>query len=167
MANERTCPQWLELSWRRKLTPAERAELGAWLAAHPEAQADWEAEAALTEALARLPDVAVPSNFTTLVLDAAGRETAAAWPRRRLQWLAWPRRLPWLPKLAFAVVILGGSVLSYHQVLAFQRAQLARSLVTISDVATLPSPLILTNFEAIQVMNRTPPADLELLELLR
>jgi hypothetical protein len=68
--------------------------------------------------------------------------------------------------MAFAVVILGGSLVSYHQVLAYQRGQLARSLMAISDVATLPSPLILTNFDAIRVLDRTPPADLELLELL-
>jgi len=162
MTNDRTCQHWRELSWRRKLTPAERADLRAWLAAHPEAQADWETEAALSEALERLPDVAVPSNFTALVLQAA-----AASPRHRLPWLVWRRRLRWLPKLAFAVVILGGSVVSYHQVLAFQRAQLAKSLVAISDVTTLPSPLVLTNFEAIQIMDRTPPADLQLLQLLK
>jgi hypothetical protein len=84
-----------------------------------------------------------------------------------LPWLAWRRRLPWLPKLAFAVVIVGGSVVSYHQVMALQRAQLAKSLVAISDVTTLPSPLVLTNFDAIQIMDRTPPADLELLQLLK
>ena len=48
----------------------------AHLAAHPEAQADWEAEAGLNDALGRLPDVAVSSNFTARVLQAVEREIA-------------------------------------------------------------------------------------------
>ncbi len=167
MTNERTNERWRELSWRRKLTPAQQAELRAWLAEHPQARADWQAEAALNQALGQLPDAAVPSNFTALVLEAVGRETAAASRQPRLSWLAWRRRLRWLPKMAFLAVLLGASLLSYHQVLAFQRAQLARSVVAISDVASLPSPQILTNFEAIQVLDRTPPADIELLQLLK
>jgi len=102
-------------------------------------------------------------------MQAVGRETAAASRRPRspwLAWLGWRPRLPWLPKIAFVPIVLGASLLSYHQVLAIQRAQLARSLVAISDVASLPSPQILTNFEAIQVLDRTPPADIELLERL-
>ena len=167
MADERTYERWRELSWRRKPTPAQQAELRAWLAEHPQALADWQAEAALNQALDQLPDAAVPSNFTALVLQAVGRETAPAPRPPRFPWLVWRRRLPWLPKMGFLVVLLSASVLSYHQVLAFQRAQLARSVVAISDVASLPSPLILTNFEAIQVLERTPPADIELLQLLK
>jgi len=155
------------LSWRRDLTPAEQAQLRVWLAGHPEALADWQAEAALNRALDQLPEAAVPSNFTALVLEAVGRETGAVWRRGRVPWLAWPGRLPWWPKAAFVAIVLSGSVLSYHQVLAFQRAQLARSVVAISDVASLPSPQILANFDAIQVLDRTPPADIELLQLLK
>jgi anti-sigma factor RsiW len=167
MKNEQPSERWLELSWRRKLTPAQEAELRAWLAEHPQALADWQAEVALNRALDQLPDAAVPGNFTALVLQALERETAPAPHAPRLPWLAWRPRLPWLPKMGFAAILLSASVLSYHQVLAFQRAQLARSVVAISDVASLPSPQILTNFEAIQVLERTPPADIELLQLLK
>ena len=167
MTNEQTNERWRELSWRRKLTPAQAAELRAWLAEHPQARADWQAEAALNQALDQLPDAPVPGNFTALVLQAVGRESAAAPRPARLPWLAWRPRLPWLPKMGFVAILLSASVLSYYQVLAFQRAQLARSVVAISDVASLPSPQILTNFEAIQVLERTPPADIELLQLLK
>jgi hypothetical protein len=165
MTTERTGERWRELSWRRKLTPAQQAELRAWLAEHPQALADWQAEAALTQALDQLPDAAVPGNFTALVLQTVGPESAAPRPPR-LPWLVWRPRLPWFPKMGFVAVLLSASVLSYYQVLAFQRAQLARSVVAISDVASLPSPQILTNFEAIQVLERTPQADIELLQLL-
>lgn len=168
MTDDRTDNQWRELSWRRKLTPAQRAELQGWLAAHPEAESEWAAEAALNGALGRLRDVPVPSNFTTRVLEVAQQETAAGWrsrPDRR--WLAWPPRLSWLPKMAFAGIVVGASLFSYHGVLAYQRAQMAKSVATISDISSLPSPQILTNFEAIQALGRTPTADLELLQWLK
>ena len=41
MINDPTYTRLRELSWQRKLTPAEAAELRAWLEAHPEARADW------------------------------------------------------------------------------------------------------------------------------
>jgi hypothetical protein len=168
MKDKRTHKHWRELSWRRGLTPAEEAQLRAWLAEHPEAQVDWQAEAALNRALDQLPEPPVPSNFTALVMQAIAREPAAAVSRReRLPWLAWRSRLRWLPKAAFLGIFVAAMLLSHHQVAAFQRAQLARSLVAISDVASLPSPQILTNFEAIQVLDRTPPADVELLQLLK
>jgi anti-sigma factor RsiW len=167
MANDRTGEHWRELSWRRDLTPAEQAELRAWLSGHPEALAEWQAEAALNRALDQLPDAAVPSNFTARVLEAAAREPGVVSRRGPLRWLAWRGRLHWLPKAAFVAIFIGASLLSHHQVQAFQRAQLARSVVAIADVTSLPSPQILTNFEAIQVLDRTPPADIELLQLLK
>ena len=63
----------------------------AWLAAHPEAQADWEAEAGLSEALGQLPDAPVPSNFTARVLQSVERESAAERRRRSRKWQLWPQ----------------------------------------------------------------------------
>ena len=120
MTNEQTNERWRELSWRQRPTPAQQAELRAWLAEHPEALADWQAEAALNQALDQLPDAPVPGNFTALVLQALERETAAAASRPRFSWLAWRPRLRWLPKMAVVAIFLGVSLLSYHQVLAIQ-----------------------------------------------
>ena len=114
MTNDPIYNRLRELSWRRKLTAAEAAELQAWLAAHPEARADWEAEAGLNEALGRLPDAPVPSNFTARVLQAVERE-AAAELRRRRTWQVW-LRWRWLPKAAVAAVVLGAGLVSYQQV---------------------------------------------------
>ncbi len=58
--------------WRRKLTDAERAEL----CVQPEVAAELEMESRLSEVLAKRPDIAVPSNFTSRVLQAVEREEA-------------------------------------------------------------------------------------------
>jgi anti-sigma factor RsiW len=158
--------QWRELSWRRDLTPAERERLRAWLRAHPEARPDWELEAGLTEALRRLPDVAVPTNFTSLVLRAVERETGAE-RHHGIAWFVWSRRPRWLPRIGFAAILVGAGLISYrHEVLAVQRAAMAQSVATVSGVASLPSPKILKDFEAIRALDQTPP-DVELLRLLK
>ena len=156
-----------ELGWRGKLTAADEAELRAWLAAHSEAQSEWQTEARLSEALNRLPDVPVPTNFTARVLQAVELETAAAQRARSLRapkW-HWPRR--WLSRAALAVVILGAGLFSVHEVRSARRAELAQSVTAVSEVSSLPSPEILKDFEAIRALNRTPPADEELLALLQ
>src|SRR5881227_162817 len=86
----------LELSWRRKLSSSEEAELRSWLAKHPDSQADWEAETALNAGLSQLPDVPIPGNFTARVLQTVEGERTS----RRPKLLIW--RL--LPRLGFAAL---------------------------------------------------------------
>ncbi len=166
MTNDPIYNHLRELSWQRKLTEAEEARLRAWLAAHPDAQADWEAEAGLNAALDRLPDVPVPSNFTARVVQAAEREAAAHERRPGWNWGGWPR-LRWLPKAAFAAVILGAGLVSYHQFQAARFAAYAHSVAAVSDVSSLPSPEILRDFDTIRALNPTPPPDEQLLALLQ
>jgi anti-sigma factor RsiW len=151
-----------ELSWRRRLTGPEEAELRTWLSANPEAQADWEAEAGLNESLSRLPDVPVPGNFTARVLQAVEREAAAELRGREGKWLIWPWRR-WLPRVAFALVVVGAGFVSYQKVDAANRRKLAESVAVVSSWSSLPSPDILKDFDAIQALNATPPPDEELL----
>src|SRR5262245_19120401 len=66
--NDELYNELLEASWRRKLTAEEEAQLRAWLVAHPEAQADWDEEALLTQQLERLPNAPLASNFTAQVM---------------------------------------------------------------------------------------------------
>ena len=153
-----------ELSWRRKLTSAEEAELRAWLEAHPEDRADWEVEAGLDTALARLPDAPLASNFTVRVLQAVERE-ATAQPRPSGWWTG--LRLHWLPKAAFAATVVGAGLVSYHLIQDAERKRLAESVATVSDVSSLPSPEILQDFDAIRVSNPTPPPDEQLLAVLK
>ena len=157
-----------ELSWRRKLTEAEEAELRVWLATHPDAQTDWEAEAVLAEALGRLPDAPVASNFTARVIQAVEREEAAD-ARREKGWSAWAQIHRWLPKAAIASLLVGAvGFFSYHrhQLKMVHREELLNSVEKISEVSSLPSPEILKDFEAIRALKRTGP-DEELLALLQ
>jgi anti-sigma factor RsiW len=160
--------KWLEASWRGKLSPTEEAELRAWLAAHPLAQADWEAETTLTDALGGLPQAPLPSNFTARVLDTVERET---WPRpqpsRWREWAPWHWR--WLPRAAFFAIVAAGGVLAFHHLRDAQQEkfQYARSVVALSRVESLPGPAILENFDAIRALDQTPGPDQELLKLLQ
>lgn len=164
MQDENLYKDLRELSWKRKLSPAEETRLRAWLEAHPEAQADWEAEAGLNDALTRLAEPQVPSNFTARVLaevkaDAARQERESG---RRQTWRLWS----WLPKAALASLVLVAGLLGlqYHQRAQLEkRVEYARSIATISDVPSLPSPAILQDFDAIHAMEQ-PVADEELLK---
>ncbi len=155
-----------EQSWKRKLTPAEEAELRAWLAAHPDSQADWASENALNDVLERLPDVPVSSNFTARVLKAVELETAAT--NRKAARPSRPFWMRWLPRLAVASVVLGASIVSWQEIKAVQRAKMVHSVQVVSKVSMLPSPAILEDFDAIQRLTPEPAAaDEQLLSLLQ
>ena len=167
MTNDPTYDRLRELSWRRKLAAGEAAELRAWLASHPEALTDWEAEAGLNDVLGQLPDAPVPSNFTARVLQSIERESAAQSRPQTRQWHFWTRGR-WLPKVAVAAVVLGTGLFSYEQAArAARRAEYAKSVTAVSDVASLPGPDVLKDFDAIRVSNPTPVADEELLAALK
>ena len=168
MNNDAHYNQLRETSWRRKLTEAERAALRAHLAAHPETQADWEAEAGLNETLSRLKDAPVSSNFTARVLQSVEREAAARARRPLAGWGWWWRGLSWAPKAATVVFVVGLSLLAYHRQRVATRVELAKSLIAVTDVRSLPTnPQILQDFEAIRRLTQTPPADEELIALLQ
>lgn len=150
-----------ELSWRRKLTDAEERELRALLATDTAARSDWEAEAELNDVLLRLPDAPVASNFTARVLRAVERETDTT---RTRGWSLW-RYLPrWVPKAALAGCALLLGVFGYQR---HQKMETARSVARISEVASLPEPELLRDFDAIRQLGQTPAPDEELLALLK
>ena len=164
MSNHAVYERIREQGWRRPLSPAEKAELSAWLDAHPEAQADWEAEAGLNQALERLPQAPVPSNFTTRVMQAVERETGRRNQAPR-SWIGVWRR--WMPRAALAVLLVGVALLSHQRIEHARRVEMAQSLATVADISSLPSPLILKDFDAILALDHAPVADEELLTLLQ
>ena len=166
MTNDPIHDRLRELSWRRQLTGAEEAQLRAWLAAHPEAQADWEAEAGLNAALGRLPDVPVPSNFTTRVVQAAEREAAAGLRQPGWKWGGWPR-LRWLPRVALTATVVSAVLVSCLVVQDVQRKNLVESVAVVSMVSSLPGPDILKDFDAIRASDPIPTADEKLLTALQ
>jgi anti-sigma factor RsiW len=158
---------WRETGWRRRLTPAEEERFAEWLAEHPDAQSECAAEANLNELLNALPNVPVPSNFTARVVQAAQCQSTAP-TKEKLSFpdeaLAWCMR--WLPKTALAAVLLAAGLTSYLHIQATRRAEWAKSLTTLAQPA-MPSPEVLKDFDAIAALSSTPPADEELLKVMR
>jgi len=155
----------LEVSWQRPLTPEEEAELQAYLAAHPHAQAEWEEETLLTQQLRQLPTAPLSSNFTALVLQAVRAEAGKPrWTATTFEWLAWVRRF--LPRAASIGLALLLVITAVHQYRAAGRAQLAKSVAALSPVTPL-NPEILQDFDAIVQLSQAPTvADEDLLGAL-
>lgn len=158
-----------ELGWRK--LPAEReAELRAWLAAHPQAQADWELESALTEALERLADVPVANNFTARVVEELRRDNGRRERERKdaARPAFWPWRARWLARAAVAAVVLSAGLLGVAHIREQHRVEeYRRSVTTVSEVASLPEPEILQDFDVIRVLDQRPAPDEELLKALQ
>lgn len=144
-----------EALWRRTLSAAERTALSA--------QPGLEMEARLTQALAKISDAPVPSNFTARVLADIEREEAqAARPQIwALNWRSlWPR-----VAIAAAILIFAGVSLQRYEIHA-QRTALAKNLVL---AARAPSPGVdaLENLDAIQRMSQSSHVDNALLAALQ
>ena len=145
-----------EALWRRELSAAERAGL------HP--HSELELEMRLTDALAKIPDAPVPSNFTVRVLDAVEREELRAVRSRgwTLNWrLLWPR-----VAVVAAVLIFAGVSLQRYETHS-QRTLLAKNVVRLAGSQPLPSVDALENLDAIQRMSQSVRADGDLLAALQ
>ena len=147
-----------ESLWRRKLTDADREELRA----HPEVLPELELESNLSEALRKLPDVAVASNFTARVMQAIEREETQ--PLRSWSW-NWHKLIPRLA-VTTAVVLLAGTTF-HHYELASQRTALAKKVALMAGSQPMPSVEALNNFDAIRRMSQPVHADEELLALMQ
>lgn len=167
MNNDPVYQRLRESAWRRKLTDAEQVELRAHLTSHPETRADWDHEVALSGLLTWLPDAPVPSNFTARVLQAVERDTAAGDRERTPQWnwfWFW-RRL--IPRFALAVVVVATGWFAFQWRAQVQRLKLAESVAAVAEVRSLPGPQSLEDFEAINLLPPMPPADDDLLALMK
>ena len=127
------------------------------------AQPELDLEAHLTDALTKIPEASVPSNFTARILAAIELEEAAT-ARSRGWALNW--RLAW-PRIAFAaaVLIFAGGSLQWHESHS-QRNALAKSVALVA-AQPLPSVEALENLDAIERMSRPAHADGELLAALQ
>lgn len=161
MSNDR----FSELFWRRKRTDAEHAELRVWLEAHPESQTEAEGEDQLNNLLNKLPDAPVPSNFTARVLQAVEREAHLQKPALPTGRSSWLRSL--LPRVAVVAAVACIGLFAWHRHETAQRAELAKSLMAVSEVESLPAAAFLEDFETIRRLGRTAPVDEELLALMQ
>ena len=152
-----------EKIWRHDLTPAEQAELRAWLNAHPEATTDLETERKLTALLGGIPDAPVPSNFTARVLQAVEHEVRVQ-NRNELSRPWWLRVL--LPRAVAVSVIALGGIFAHQAYQANQRTNLAKSLEAVAGVDALPSAEALEDFETIVRLAPPLAADEDLVSLM-
>ena len=155
----------MELARRRVLTEREQTQLNTLLAAHPEAWPERQDEQALARLLRRLPGAPLASNFSARVMRAIELEDAQS-ARTARQPVGWFARLSW------STVAVALSLTGWVQYRACQRAEDARSVTTISEVAALPSVEVLRDFDVVQSFTRAPSAteteaDLKLLALLQ
>jgi hypothetical protein len=158
----------MDLARRRVLRPDEVARLTALLEQSPEAWPDRDAELALTRLLKHLPDAPLSSNFSARVMQAIDLED-----QRKAGARPAATRLPrWLVRLGWAtatVAVVGESWFEYQD---WQRAETARSIQVITEVAAVPSVEVLRDFEVIPSFARVPPiadmqGDLDLLNALQ
>ena len=167
--NQDPLEQLREILCRRPLTPTEQTQLDAWLAAHPEARADWEADAALSAALARLPERPAPSNLTARVLAEIEREDLATAGARNTKTNffglgSWG----WVTRTAVVVVLVGVGVVGYrHQQHQVAQVKAAHNLAVVATAAPLPSPEVLEDFDAIFLLPPMPGADMDLLAVMK
>lgn len=161
-------PALRERLWRRPLTAEEQARLTPWLAAHPEARAEWAAETALSDALARLPAPAVPSNFTARVLQAIEHEDlAAARARLKSSRLGWLRSRVWVPRAAAAAVLVLAGLLAWQHGQRVRETRALEHFVAATEATPLPPPEAFAEFDTIMRIMPGPTADVALLSLLQ
>jgi hypothetical protein len=154
-AMENQTPEPRESLWRRKLSGGERAEL--------RARPELELEARLTDALAQLPNVPVPSNFTARVLGAIELEEAQSGRASKIPGWHWNWRLL-LPRVATTAAVLLFAGLGFqHYETGMHRAEMAQSLSVVASAKTVPSMDALNNFDTIQHISQSGHADTELL----
>jgi anti-sigma factor RsiW len=155
-----------ELTWRKNLSPAQQKELESWLAAHPEKRESFALESQLTASLQKLPDAPVSSNFTARVLEQARLEQRSA--GRKPFGGSFILRWRWLVQTATAIVLVAAIGITWKQLQSARTAgEMARTVSLVSEIPSLPSPELLRDFEAIQALGQAPPADMELLALLK
>jgi len=154
----------LEKRWRHKLTAAEEASVRAWLAQHPESKADWDLDAQLSEALEKLPNVPISSNFTARVLQAVEREAKA--PQSSSSRMPWFFRVL-LPRAAVASLILAVGLVTYREHTSAKRAVLVQGVKMVAGVASLPDPDTLQNFDIIRQLPASMGPDRDLIEAMK
>jgi hypothetical protein len=154
--NESDYLEMREIAWRRPLTADEKSALQGYLLVHPEAQIEWEEDAALNQILDGVPDVPLSSNFTARVLQAVDLEES----REKRQWRSgsWLSRLrAWLPRFAVAglVAALGG--LGYQQYQIRSQEQRAKYLDTLMTTvaSSFADTKIWEDFDAIAKLQPT------------
>ena len=157
--NEPDYQALVEASWRRSLTADEQTQVDEWLAKHPQARTDWEADQSLNGLLGGLCDAPVASNFTAQVLQAVDRMRTDEGRKPPVfeQFRRWFQRPA--PRVAWALLLVGALWFGYDRHRISVRGDMATGLSVLATVATLSDPAVLQDFEAIQRLGQSAPGD--------
>ncbi len=156
---------WLEEVQSGRVSRERAVQLRRELQKHPREAARLEEELALNTVLARLPEVPVPTNLATRVLEEI-RQDEAQFLRKSRRWTTWWRGLGLLrPVAVTAVVAL--ALTGWWQFRLHERRVLAESVSEVSLAAAVPGIDTLEDFQAIQLLRTSAqPGDLELIAAL-
>jgi hypothetical protein len=144
-----------ESLWRRPRTDAELSAL--------RGRPDLELEARLTGALAKLPDAALPSNFTARVLEAVEFEERQA-ARSRRHW-SWRILVPRITFTTAVLVLAGVGIHRYEQ--NSHRTALVREVASVASSRPIPDVDALENLDVIRRMGEAGHSDGDLLAALQ
>ena len=162
-----------EVAWRRPLTAREQADARAWIAAHPEMADELALDLALAQAVHRIPDTPVSSNFTARVMESIDREAvdlerAGFWEKLMGDYRVW------LPRLAgvMGVIILGLGIWAWNG--RVERAKITSVLTQVAQLTPskdsfqteFQSPNVWKDFDTIRRLNEILP-DNDLLTILK
>ncbi len=146
---------------QRELNGLEKARLEAWLAAHPDARADWVLDERLTRCLRLLPDIPPSTNFTAQVLHQVERSSDRRRAHDTPAWRRWVGALTYGWRSAAACGVLAMLIaVPYHQ--ARQREALARSLEALPAIS-LAEVELWRDFDSINSLPAGPVPSVDLL----
>lgn len=140
--------------WKTQLSPEEQVELQVSLAERRDTLAQFEEDMRLNRLLQQLPDAPVSSNFTSQTMQVIVREHQRRSRPVVLRLWADYIAFSWGRKLAFASVLALAGLLSYQQYQLSARRELARSVLSVSNV--LPMADDIEGFSAIDGLKRVP-----------
>ena len=150
---------------KRDLNEAELIQMEDWLASNPVERAELEA---VDRLLDELPDEPVASNFTTRVLQEIRSAEDNSPARVTPSW--WKIITPRFSSINIAatavamVLLIGGVVYQSH--LNKNRVEVAASLQAVATFAEM-FPVVLNDFDAIEVIGQADPIDEELWAALK
>ena len=150
---------------KRDLNEAELTQMEDWLASNPVERAELEA---VDQLLNELPDEPVASNFTTRVLQEIRSAEDNSPARVTASW--WKIITPRFSSINIAatavamVILIGGVVYQSH--LNKNRVEVAASLQAVATFAEM-FPVVLNDFDAIEVIGQADPIDEELWAALK
>ena len=149
--------EFLKKDLRAPLRQEDQARLESLLNGNPEAQHEWAEEARLNRLLRQLPDVPVPSNFTSLVVDAVEAERSATADRGRFRPRFWWRSWTWARGMAAAAFLFAG-VISVQLYQFAQREQVARSVVAFTEGVPQQYFDVIAHFDEIRILPASLPS---------